>query len=160
MPLRKRNLINNPAIFFITTSTLQRKPFPGYPDSLIKIEELLFQVAKYKSVSIMGYVIMPTHLHLIAGTKEGGLGISKFIHSLKGMIRKELVGNAKLWQERFDDLVLKSENQFNIKLNYIHYNPVKIGLVENPEDWPYSSYRDWIHQNKNCRIDCDFKTFE
>lgn len=160
MPLKHRNLIRFPAVFFITTSTLQRKPFPNYPDSLSKIEELLFQVAKFKSIFIMGYVIMPNHLHLIAGSKEGGPGISKFMHSLKGMIRKELVGDAKLWQDRFDDLMLKTDSQFKIKLDYIHNNPVKSGLVEHPEDWPYSSYKDWIKQSKTSKVLFDFNFLE
>ena len=156
MPLRNRNLIQYPAVFFLTTSTCDRKPFPDYPNSLAVIERLLFQVAQFKSVSIMGYVIMPTHIHLVAGSKEGGPGIAKFMHSLKGMIRKELVGNAKLWQDRFDDLVLTSEEQFNIKLNYIHNNPVKSGLVARPDDWPYSSYKEWIEQGQQSRVLFDF----
>jgi len=103
---------------------------------------------------------MPNHLHLIVGSKEGGRGIARFIHSLKGMIRKQLVGNARLWQERFDDLMLKSERQFGIKLNYVHTNPVRAGLVAKPEDWPYSSYKDWLSQNKDSKIDFDLKVLE
>ena len=156
MPLRNRNLIQQPSVFFLTTSTYDRKPFPEYPNSLAVIEFLLFQVAQFKSVSIMGYVIMPNHIHLIAGLKEGGSGIAKFMHSLKGMVRKELVGNIKLWQDRFDDLVLTSEEQFNIKLDYIHNNPVKSGLVTRPGDWPYSSYKDWLEQSKQSRVIFDF----
>ena len=156
MPLRNRNLIKHPAVFFLTTSTCDRKPFPDYPNSLAVIEHLLFQVAQFKSVSIMGYVIMLNHIHLIAGSKEGGPGIAKFMHSLKGMIRKELVGNTQLWQDRFDDLLLTSEKQFNIKLEYIHNNPVKSELVEKPGDWPYSSHKEWKKQDQQSRVIFDF----
>ena len=104
----------------------------------------------------MGYVIMPNHIHLIAGSKEGGPGIAKFMHSLKGMIRKEFVGNDKLWQDRFDDLLLTSEKQFKIKLEYIHNNPVKSELVEKLGDWPYSSYKEWIKQGQESRVIFDF----
>ena len=45
---------------------------------------------------------------------------------------------------RFDDVVIYSSEMFNIKLNYIHYNPLKRGLVENPEDWKYSSARNYL----------------
>ena len=127
---------------------------------MVKIQQLLLQVAERKSISIIGFVIMPNHLHLIVGSKEGGPGIARFIHSLKGMIRKQLVGNAKLWQERYDDLVLKSEKQFRIKLNYIHTNPVRAGLAAKPEDWSYSSYKDWLNQNKDSKIDFDLKVLE
>ena len=45
----------------------------------------------------------------------------------------------KFWQHRFDDVYITSEDVFAVKLDYIHYNPVKAGLVAKPEDWRYSS---------------------
>ena len=143
MSLRNRSLFCSPAVFFITTSTFDRKPFPEYPTCLTKIKDILFETVRDKDIILMGYVIMPTHLHLIAGSNNGGPGISKFMHSLKGRIRINLIKNGKLWQDRFDDLLLTTQEQFNIKLNYIHSNPVKALLVEKPDDWLYSSYRDW-----------------
>ena len=47
--------------------------------------------------------------------------------------------------DRFDDEVIRSEKWFFQKLNYIHNNPVKAGLVEMPEDWSYSSGRNYIN---------------
>ncbi len=104
----------------------------------------------------MGYVLMPTHIHLISGSAEGGKGISAFIHSVKGRTRETLQGKGKFWQDRFDDLLLKSEKQFEIKLNYIHYNPVRANLVERPEEWKYSSYKDWRDKNSERGITFDF----
>jgi len=59
------------------------------------------------------------------------------------MIRKNLVGDKLLWNKRFDDLVITTEKQFLIKLDYIHNNPVKRGLVERPDKWRFSSYIFW-----------------
>ena len=143
MALRHRNLIKEPAVFFLTSSTFDRQPFPGYPESLSVIEKTLFQTAREHSIALMGFVIMPTHVHIIAGSNEGGPGISRFMHSLKGRVRIRLVDKGRLWQDRFDDLVLTTEKQFNIKLEYIHGNPAKGGLVEDPGDWKFSSYLDW-----------------
>ena len=102
---------------------------------------------------------MPSHIHLLSGSQKGGPGISRFIHSLKGRIRSNLSHAGRLWQERFDDLVIKSEKQFRIKLNYIHLNPVKDRLVENAGDWPYSSYLDWKYQDDGKGILFDFERF-
>ena len=50
----------------------------------------------------------------------------------------------KFWQYRFDDVYIYSEDIYRIKLNYIHYNPIKAGLVNKPEDWLYSSVNFYL----------------
>ena len=50
----------------------------------------------------------------------------------------------KFWMKRFDDEVIRNQNMFLVKLNYIHNNPVKSGLVEKPEDYKYSSARNYL----------------
>ena len=86
-------------------------------------------------------------------------GISTFIHSLKGRVRINLKHRGVFWQERFDDLVIKSDKQFRIKLKYIHYNPVKDNLVKDPSDWPYSSFLDWKNLDGKRRIKFNFEDF-
>jgi putative transposase len=102
---------------------------------------------------------MPSHVHLLAGSTAGGPGVSRFMHSFKGRVRINLNHKESLWQERFDDLVIKSEKQFRIKLNYIHNNPVKDGLVENVGDWPYSSFTDWQNGISEKGIFFEFQSF-
>lgn len=79
------------------------------------------------------------------------------MHSLKGRVRIELIDKGKLWQDRFDDLVLTTEEQFYIKLGYIHNNPVKSGLMEDPGDWEFSSYLDWEKRDSSRGIVFDFE---
>ena len=74
---------------------------------------------------LFGHVIMPSHIHILVGSPAGGPGISIFMHSLKGRVREVLQGKGKFWQDRFDDLQITSEKQFKIKLEYIHYNPLR-----------------------------------
>jgi len=50
----------------------------------------------------------------------------------------------KLWMDRFDDLVIEDEETLKIKIEYIHNNPVKAGFVDQPEQWEYSSARNYI----------------
>ncbi|MCP4569837.1 MAG: hypothetical protein GY841_19835 [FCB group bacterium] len=49
-----------------------------------------------------------------------------------------------MWKRRFDDVIIVSEEQFNIKLQYIHNNPVKADLVDELTNWPFSSARAWL----------------
>jgi hypothetical protein len=139
-------MIEGPALFFLTTTTFNRKPFPLYPDSLKVIENTLFDTVRDK-------------IHLLVGSKNGGPGISTFMHSPKGRVRIDLKRRGGLWQERFDDLVIKSDKQFKIKLEYIHYNPVKDNLVKDPGDWPYSSFLDWKNQDGKRGIKFNFEDF-
>ena len=143
MGRRLRSLLQEPATFFVTTSTLNNRRLFNNASRLASVENILITYAKNKNVQLIAYVIMPSHLHFIAFFPDGGPQLSSFMHSLKGGIRNTLFGNRKIWQNRFDDLQLKSEEQFRIKLNYIHNNPVKAGLSKIPEDWFYSSAEAW-----------------
>lgn len=64
----------------------------------------------------------------------------------------------KIWEDRFDDLYLNQEKTFWIKFNYIHNNPVKARLVKQPEDYPYSSARNYFLKTKHgvLGVDIDF----
>jgi len=140
MPLRHRNLLKFQFLYFVTTSTFKHNPFPNLPDSLFTIKNVLFKTSKDKNIELLAYVLMPNHIHLIVYSEKRGPGISSFMHSLKGRIREDLQGKGKFWQDRFDDVGITTEKQLKIKLDYIHFNPVKAGLVRTPEDWMFSSY--------------------
>jgi len=63
-------------------------------------------------------------------------------------------GRVALWQRRFYDFNLLSEEKLIEKLEYVHNNPVKWGLVSTPADWPYSSYGSW-HDLKGSLFEVD-----
>jgi putative transposase len=46
----------------------------------------------------------------------------------------------QFWQRRFHDFNVWSQKKYDEKLNYMHLNPIKRGLVQNPKDWPWSSW--------------------
>ena len=120
----------------------------------------LYNTTMMKKGFLMGYVIMPNHLHLLIGFTSGGKGLFDFMHTFKGVVRKTLCGNNRLWERGFDDLEIKTMKQFYIKLNYIHNNPMKKELVDSPEKWVYSSYRFWELGEENSYIVKDFRWME
>ena len=66
-------------------------------------------------------------------------------------------GGFSLWQPRFDDLIVTSQRQFKIKLDYIHTNPVRAGLAAEPSDWTHSSAGAWLGIGESpIPIDKDF----
>ncbi|WP_051463707.1 REP-associated tyrosine transposase [Leptolyngbya sp. PCC 6406] len=53
-------------------------------------------------------------------------------------------GEQAIWQRRFWEHQIRNEADFSQHVDYIHYNPVKHGLVDKPRDWPYSSFHRYV----------------
>ena len=146
---------------FVTFSCHNRRPLLA-DESRIKIllEELDNARQKY-GFSIMGYVIMPNHVHLVIyPPKEFKLGIvigeiksktARRIGALlksKGIYKMEMGEKTQdrerrsvFWLRRCYDHNCRTPETVKEKVNYCHMNPVRAGLVDNPSEWPWSSYR-------------------
>jgi len=113
---------------------------------------------------IYGYVVMPEHVHLLVSEPEHGT-LAEAIHYLKLSFTKRLhsrkfsefgapgspLGWANLGsgtldsfrQKRYYDRNVRDSREFGVKLRYLHRNPVKRGLVKEPGDWRWSSFRHY-----------------
>jgi REP element-mobilizing transposase RayT len=84
---------------------------------------------------------MPDHLHVFAGFGRESMSVSSWIKSLKNAISKTLT-NATFasphWQKGFFEHVIRSEESYDQKWNYVRDNPVRAGLVRSSEDWPFA----------------------
>lgn len=125
----------------------------GYGCCVLKIPavaELLienwrfFDGARYQ---LLAYVVMPNHVHvLIRIINEARL--SKIVHSWKSYTAKRIIeldvgwpdANKKaVWQREYWDRYIRDDRHLRAVVDYIHLNPVKAGLVKNPEAWAWSS---------------------
>jgi putative transposase len=171
MVVRKRLDIKGTALVFVTTTVKDWIPVFQEEEIVHIIIGQLRESLDYFEVSLVGYVIMPTHLHLLLGFRQIER-LSKFMQSFKilsakavkkvtsGRIGLSLMeeGRFRLWRPRFDDLIITSQRQFQVKLDYIHNNPVKAGFVERAQDWNFSSAMDWLGNKCGLLpIDKDFK---
>ncbi|WP_424963420.1 REP-associated tyrosine transposase [Ekhidna sp.] len=160
MGLRNRNLFDDKHVFFITTTCNRWLPLIAIGNGYqIVFKSLNFCLQKYKS-KMLGYVIMPNHLHMIIYFTEGKhrsnfmrdfkkytstmlrKEIEKYKPDLLSQLRKEETKAIfKVWQDRFDEVYLEDRGLLETKLDYIHHNPVqgKWRLVEDPVEYPYSS---------------------
>lgn len=146
MPTTGRTNFTEPKLFFVTTTILNHERLFTGSELCDQVEGMLFRVAKNTKTTLMAHCLMPSHIHLIAGHNDGGPGISKFMQSLKSLVSHMLFKERHgIWMPRFDDVILASEHVFLTKLNYIHENPVRAGLVAKAEDWKWSSVRFWYH---------------
>jgi putative transposase len=84
---------------------------------------------------------MPDHLHLFIGGPED-FELGRWMGMLKQRLEKEILsrrrGPTPLWQRGFFDHVLRSDQSYSEKWNYVRDNPVRAGLVGNANDWPYA----------------------
>jgi putative transposase len=125
-------------IYFVTTCTFARKAFLATRE----IHDAFLEFARRGEVHgayIGSYVIMPDHLHLfVALTEERRL--SDWMKSLKNSLSKALrVSNipAPHWQKGFFDHVLRSDQSYSQKWEYVRNNPVRAGLSKSWEEWIY-----------------------
>jgi putative transposase len=156
----------NGSIIFITTR-LKEKRSPLTDHEIKIVQSTILDMAIGKELVLYAYVIIPNHLHALIKPLKNG--ISKTMQLLKGRASREinilkeaeasstLHGSKRMilpgrgdfsrstlvWQKGFFDFAILTEKKFREKFNYIHYNPVKRGLVEGAEDYKYSSAMEY-----------------
>jgi len=151
MPKGLRRFYGGGDLHFITCSCYQRKPFLGSAsrrDLFLKI----FEEARQKyEFQVVGYVVMPEHIHLLIGEPDER-SVAVAVQVLKQRVSRQCLarGRSRLphddapppfWYPRSYDFNVFSEKKIAEKLDYMHWNPVKRGLVASPEQWRWSSYR-------------------
>lgn len=168
MPLSKRKFFEGNAYFITTSVNKFIKIFKEKNYIDILLENIDFYRTKY-NFKLIAYVIMPDHLHwLIYPDQDDVKKISNIMENFKKftsrqlrklMERKKRIGWLKLfklkspkkknweyqiWEDGYDDLGVYSAKVLRTKIDYIHNNPVRKGLVKRPEDYLYSSARNYI----------------
>lgn len=98
-------------------------------------------------VQIIAYCLMPTHPHLILKQLEDR-GVSIFMNNvLNSFTRYFNISHERkgpLWESEFKNVLVDTDEQLLHLTRYIHLNPVSARLINLPEDWDYSSYREYI----------------
>jgi len=171
MVTRHKQKLPGPTLVFVTTTVRDWAPVFCHVPTANGVVKQLRHTASYLGVSIVGYVLIPSHLHALLGLPDRGL-LPKFMQSFKSLSSRFvksccpskfrthfIVGKGfRLWMPRYDCVQITSEKHFTVKLEYIHDNPRRAGLVFRAEDWPYSSAGDWLSdQSGAIEIDKDFR---
>jgi putative transposase len=101
----------------------------------------LERVRRWYGFYVSGYVVMPEHVHLVVSEPERK-ELSVAIQMLKQIVSRKLrrTGQRQFWQTRYYDFPLWNTKKLVEKLAYMHFNPVKRGLVQQPGDWKWSSF--------------------
>ena len=132
-------------LHFVTFSCHHREPLLVAQHACEVFERTLERARRWYGFFVSGYVIMPEHVHLLISEPERS-SLSVALQMLKQNTARQLrlPEGSPFWQPRYYDFNVWSEDKRIEKLRYIHRNPVKRGLVERPEDWPWSSFRHYV----------------
>ena len=157
-----RRLYLQGSTIFLTIVTYNRQPIFANPNNISLLRQAIAKVKSEKPFLIEGAVILPNHLHFLWTLPPHDYNYSYRISRLKVLFTREFRGrnyqarnisNSRLkhresdvWQRRFWEHTIKDENEYENFLNYIHYNPVKHGLVSCPHFWQYSSFHTSVNK--------------
>jgi REP element-mobilizing transposase RayT len=181
MGRRGRNNFINERLFFITTTVVNFTPiFKHACFCDILINDFKFYKQKY-AFKILAYVIMPSHFHWIIFTDPETGTVSDIMRDIKKSSARQIFDlpdngklelynrifekaaqgiedqNRKFWKKRFDDEIIRNKDMFRTKIAYVHNNPVKAGLYDKPEDFYYSSAKNYkLGCNSGLLVDTDW----
>src|SRR5579864_3444839 len=161
-------------LHYITCSCYKRKRWLGTGRRRDLFLRILEDVRKQRRFVVLGYVVMPEHFHLLMSEPQEG-NPSTVMQSVKQRYAQRVIrrrrrnpaqrslcdeGALPVWQPRFYDFNVYTEHKRVEKLRYMHRNPVKRGLVQEPEQWRWSSFRYYKYGEAGLvRVnDCDIMT--
>jgi putative transposase len=150
-------------LHFITSSCYQRRPLLDSAKNRDLFLDVMEQVRRRHHFVVVGYVIMPEHVHLLFSEPEIGNPSTvmaalkqSFAHRLlcrlrgttdprQGTLWSTPLEQGHVWQSRFYDFVVFTSKKRVEKLRYMHRNPVERGLVLEPQQWAWSSFRHYAY---------------
>ena len=157
MPWNLKRYYGAGDLHFITCSCNRRQPLLCTPRRRNLFLTVLEHVRRRYQFVVVGYVVMPEHFHLLISEPQDRTP-STVMQALKLGFARRVLAQAKrqrnpgqanlfdhapqhIWQKRFYDFNVWTEQKRIEKLRYMHRNPVKRGLVSSPELWRWSSFR-------------------
>lgn len=148
----RRNYVDGGTYFL--TLCLENRNTSLLTDYIDELRLAYRRVQKKQPFKAEAMVILPEHLHMIWTLPENDFDYPNRIRLFKGYFSKQLPkylrqnaslsqnkkGELGIWQRRYWEHTIRNEIDFNKHMDYVHYNPVKHGLVNNIADWPYSTF--------------------
>lgn len=159
MPCYRRTDASGGAFFF-TVVSFHRRPLFDQPVSRQLLHEAVRKVRYCYPFIVDAWVLLPEHMHCIWTLPKGNADYSLRWNLIKSSFSKRAkhlyhveawMNDSKLkhrestiWQRRFWEHHIRSDDEYEAYMDYIHYNPVKHGLVRCVRDWPHSTFHRYV----------------
>ncbi len=143
-------------VYFFTVVAEQRRPILTQPDIRAALRDAIVAVRQNRPFDILGWVLLPDHLHAIWRLPPGDAEFSTRWSQIKRRVthacgaahadaalltaRRTAKRQGTIWQHRFWEHLIRDDSDFRRHMDYLHFNPVKHGLEDRVIDWPYSSF--------------------
>ena len=147
--MRRRHSIYTTAYtaHFVTTVTLVRGNWFLIPAECGRMLQRFEDCRQRYDLECFGYVLMPDHIHAVLRPIQDGPVISKFMQAFKretsAYFRPRTYRGASLWQPCYDDVLMPGGHAVMRRVRYMHANPLRRGMVEDAEQYVWSSARDY-----------------
>jgi putative transposase len=176
MSRSRYRIFENDFPYFLTATIIDWLPLFTNPDIVRIVLDSMTFLQSNDRWTIYAYVIMENHLHLIVASKN----LSKEIGDFKSYTARTIIDFYKsnyslalkslsaakmlfkkdreyqFWQEGSHPEQIQSREMMRQKVEYIHYNPVRRGYVDDPEVWRYSSARSYAGKNSLIQVSMDW----
>jgi len=133
--------------YFITSCAQGRRRFLARADLTELVINLYANIRDRGDIALHGYVVMPDHYHVVFTLKEAD-SVSMAVRKVHGPFARHYRGVVgplhRIWQRRFRDHVVRDDDDWHTKMEYIHTNPVRAGLVGEATEYEWSSCRFWL----------------
>ena len=163
MPQYRRTHIPGCTVF-LTLVSYDRSPLFSTAESIKLLRQSLSTVLTEMPFQFVAGVVLPEHLHFIWTLPEQDSNYSQRVGRMKVLFTQALRGKGCLpttvsrsrqkhresdvWQRRFWEHTIRDEADFRNHMDYLHYNPVKHGLVKCPHEWEVSSFHRWVQRGR------------
>jgi putative transposase len=156
MPRYRRAKIEGGTFFF--TLTLLSRSSDVLVREIERLREAYRLTQKRKPFETIAICIMPDHLHCLWKLPEGDSDFSSRWSYFKAYFSRALPSSQSrapskiakrekgIWQRRYWEHVIRDETDLQRHIDYIHFNPVKHGLVSRVSDWPHSSFHRYVER--------------
>lgn len=143
--LRKGRYSQTGLYYFLTTSVIDRRTIFSDHDRAITVLETTRWLDDAGRFSVDAAVVMPDHVHLAGQLCEGTL--RTVMHSLKSYSAHRLAragAATPVWQKGYHDHALRDDDDYRFRVRYLIDNPIRAGLVDRIDDYPYLILPDWF----------------
>ena len=148
------------ATYFFTLITHNRKPLFSIDRAPRILRWAISDVRERRPFKVEAICLLPDHIHTIWRLPDGDSAYPQRWNEIKGIFTKQFrdissdeeqisrsrqrKGEGGIWQRRFWEHIIRDENDLKNHMDYLHYNPVKHGLVDQVVDWPWSSFHRYV----------------
>jgi putative transposase len=146
--------------YFFTVVTFARRPFLTSDMARPLLRQAIDDVREQRPFTVVAWVLLPDHLHAVWTLPPGDADYSRRWQAIKENFTKPYLATGgcegvrsrsrrrrrerAVWQRRFWEHTVEDEDDLVACVDYVHWNPVKHGLVSRVRDWPWSTFHRFV----------------